>query len=65
MGDPLSHPVSFLWTLMAVAIAGVCIYFLDKKPLRDAGLTEREAHRTALAMAVVTAPWTFLLPAPM
>ena len=26
MGDPFSHPVSFLWTLMAVAIAGVCIY---------------------------------------
>ena len=62
MGDPFSHPVSFLWTLMAVAIAGVCIYYLDKKPLRSAGLTEREAHRAALAMAVATAPWTFFIP---
>ena len=65
MGDPFSHPVSFLWTLMAVAIAGVCIYYLDKKPLRDTGLTEREAHRAALALAVVTAPWTFFIPTPM
>lgn len=63
MGDPFSHPVAFLWTLAAVAIAGVCIYYLDKKPMRAAGLTDREAHRAALALAIVTAPWTFFLPA--
>ncbi len=65
MGDPFSHPVAFLWTLAAVAIAGVCIYYLDKKPMRAAGLTDREAHRAALALAIVTAPWTFLIPTPM
>ena len=65
MGDPFSHPVAFLWTLAAVAIAGVCIYYLDKKPMRAAGLTDREAHRAALALAIVTAPWAFLIPTPM
>ena len=65
MGDHFSHPVAFLWTLAAVAIAGVCIYYLDKKPMRAAGLTDREAHRAALALAIVTAPWAFLIPTPM
>ena len=65
MGDPFSHPVAFLWTLPAVAIAGVCIYYLDKKPMRAAGLTDREAHRAALALAIVTGPWAFLIPTPM
>lgn len=65
MGDPFSHPVAFFWTLAAVAIAGVCIYHLDKKPMRAAGLTDREAHRAALALAIVTAPWAFLIPTPM
>ena len=51
--------------LTAVAIAGVCIYRLDRKALRSAGLTGREAHRAALALAIITAPWTFLIPTPM
>ena len=65
MGDPFGHPVALLWTLTAVAIAGVCIYRLDRKALRSAGLTGREAHRAALALAIITAPWTFLIPTPM
>ena len=65
MGDPFSHPVAFFWTLAAVGIAGVCIYYLDKKPMRAAGLTDREAHRAALVLAIVTAPWAFLIPTPM
>ena len=64
MGDPFSHPVAFLWTLAAVAIAGVCIYYLDKKPMRAAGLTDREAHRAALPQAILTPPRAFLNPTP-
>ena len=63
MYDPLGHPVAFLWTLVGVAISGVCIYFFDRKILRETpALTDREAHVIALALAVVTAPWTFFIP---
>lgn len=62
--DPFAHPVAFLWMLAAVALSGVCIYFFDRKVLREApGLTPREAHVIALALAIVTAPWTFFIPA--
>lgn len=64
MYDPFEHPVAFLWTLAAVAISGVCIYFFDRKVLHETdGLTPREVHRIALSLAIVTAPWTFFIPA--
>ena len=31
MHNAFVHPAAFLWTLAGVAIAGVCIYFFDKK----------------------------------
>lgn len=63
MYNPFAHPIAFLWTLAAVAISGVCIYFFDRKILRETpALTDREAHVIALALAVVTAPWTFFIP---
>lgn len=64
MYDPFAHPAAFLWTLAAVAISGVCIYFFDRKVLHETdGLTSRETHRIALSLAIVTAPWTFFIPA--
>ena len=57
------HPLAFLWTLAGVALAGVCIYFFDKRAMKSCELlTGRERHITALAMAVVTAPWPFFIP---
>lgn len=56
-------PWAFLWTLLAVALAGVCIYFFDKRAMKRCGLlTQREKRIVALTMAVVTAPWLFFLP---
>lgn len=64
MYDPFAHPAAFLWTLAAVALSGVCIYFFDRKVLHETdGLTSREVHRIALSLAIVTAPWTFFIPA--
>lgn len=64
MYDPFAHPAAFLWTLAAVALSGVCIYFFDRKVLHETdGLTSRETHRIALSLAIVTAPWTFFIPA--
>ena len=58
------NPGAFLWTLAGVALAGVCIYFLDKLSMRSCDLlTEREKHIVALAMAVITAPYLFFIPA--
>lgn len=60
---PWTHPLTFCWTLAAIAIAGVCIYFFDKRAMRTCGLlSEREKHTMALAMAMVTAPWLFFFP---
>lgn len=61
--NPFAHPASFLWTLAGVALAGVCIYFFDKRAMRSCTLlTGREKHITALTMALVTAPWLFFIP---
>ena len=63
MHNPFGHPLAFLWTLAGVAIAGVCIYFFDKRAMKSCGLlTDREKHTVALAMAVVTAPYLFFIP---
>lgn len=52
-----------LIALPAVVLAGVLIYFLDKKfALRKTGLTNTQKHKIALALAVFTAPYTFMIP---
>lgn len=61
--NPFRHPLAFLWTLAGVALAGVCIYFFDKRAMRSCNLlTGREKHVAALTMAIATAPWLFLIP---
>lgn len=62
---PFLHPVSLLWTLAAVALAGGCIYCFDCRVFgRCPLLSPRQVRRLALVMAVVTAPWLFFLPLP-
>lgn len=63
MHNPFGHPTAFLWTLTGVLIAGVCIYFFDKRAMGGLDLlTDREKTAVALAMAAVTAPWLFFIP---
>ncbi len=60
---PWSHPLTFFWTLAGVGIAGVCIYFFDKRAMRRVdALDKRQKHVVALTMAIVTAPWLFFIP---
>lgn len=62
-GSPFRTPLALAWTLAGVAIAGVCIYFLDRRSLRRCPeLEDRQRHGAALALAVLTAPWLFLVP---
>lgn len=57
------NPWAFLWALAGVALAGACIYFFDKRAMKSCELlTGREKHITALAMAVITAPYLFFIP---
>lgn len=61
--NSFAHPAAFLWTLAGVALAGVCIYFFDKRAMAACPqLDGRQRHRIALTMAIVTAPWLFFIP---
>lgn len=60
--NPFAHPLSLALCLFAVALAAVCIYGFDRHLLRKAGLDLQQAHDCALRLAVVTAPYLFLLP---
>ena len=61
--NPFRHPMALLWTLGGVALAGVCIYFFDRRAMGSCELLDgRQQHVIALTMAVVTAPWLFLIP---
>lgn len=63
MHNPFGHPLAFLWTLGGVALAGVCIYFFDRRAMKSCGpLDGRQRHIVALAMAIATAPWLFFIP---
>ena len=60
---PWTHPLTFCWTLAGIAIAGVCIYLFDKRAMKRCSLlSDKEKHKVALTMAVVTAPWLFFVP---
>ena len=61
--NPFRTLPGFLYTLAGVAVAGVCIYCFDKRAMRSCALLDgRQRHLIALTMAIVTAPWTFLIP---
>ena len=63
MYNAFSHPAALLWTLAGVVLAGVCIYFFDRRAMASCALlTARERHQIALSMAVFTAPWLFFVP---
>lgn len=56
-------PFSFIAMLPFIALAGAIIYFLNKKwSFSKAAWTEAEKHKVSLYLAVLTAPYTFMLP---
>lgn len=63
MYNPFKSWLAFVITLIAVALSGVCIYFLDRWGMRSCTeLTDRERHLLCLTLAIVTAPWAFFIP---
>lgn len=63
MHNPFAAPGALLWTVLAVVLAAVCIYFFDRRALRSCPLlTPVQQHKLALSLAVFTAPWFFFWP---
>lgn len=61
--NPCAYFPSFLYTLLAIAVAGALIYFLDLGVLkRTKRFTIEQARVIALSMAVFTAPYLYLVP---
>lgn len=60
--NPFGNIGAFVLTCLGIALAGYCIYRLDAVILRRAGLDDGQAMRSARLLAIVTAPYLFLLP---
>ncbi|RYM02899.1 hypothetical protein EWH99_10310 [Sporolactobacillus sp. THM7-7] len=56
-----SSPLSILTFCVAILISAQLIYWLDLKVLKRR-LTVNQSRRIALVFAIVTAPYTFLIP---
>ena len=60
--NPFSHIGAFLVTALSVAAAGICIFLLDRKLLRKAGLNAEQAKKSAVRLALITAPYLYFFP---
>ena len=60
--NPFTNAGAFLIVAVAILLAAYCIYRFDRCILKRAGLPEGQSKTSALWLAVVTAPYLFLLP---
>ena len=60
--DPFNSIAAFLTVAISVAVAGLMIYVIDRKILTKAGLDAEQARRSALRLAVITAPYLYFFP---
>ena len=60
--NPFENAGSFLTVVCSILLAAYCIYRFDLHILKRAGLSEEQGRKSALWLAVVTAPYLFLLP---
>lgn len=64
MMKPLANIYSFMFTVACVMISVVLIYLLDYKiALKNTKLSNLQKKKTAILMAIFTAPYLFFLPA--
>ena len=60
--DPFDSVAAFLTIAASVAVAGLLIFHIDRKILTKAGLDVEQARRSALRLAVITAPYLYFVP---
>ena len=62
MFNPFSNVLSLIIVIAAIALSAVCIYKLDKSILIKAGLDIDQAKKSAIRLAIITAPYVYLIP---
>ena len=62
MMNPFRSVPALAVTAAGIALAALCIFFIDRTILRKAGLTPAQAKKSALMLAVITAPYLYLIP---
>ena len=62
MLNPFSNVLSLVIVIAAISLSAVCIYKLDKSILGKAGLDIDQAKKSAIRLAVITAPYVYLIP---
>lgn len=61
--NPFRHIGAASLIIVSIVLSGICIYKLDKRILRkNSALSEELIHKTALRLAVFTAPYFYILP---
>lgn len=60
--NPFNSIASFLTIVVSVAVAGLLIFFIDRKILTKAGLDAEQARKSALRLALITAPYLYFFP---
>ena len=60
--DPFGNVMGFVIVTVSIAIAGVAIYLLDRRILSRAGLSIEQAKKSALRLALITAPYLYYFP---
>ena len=62
MFNPFSNVLSLIIVIAAIALSAVCIYILDKSILIKKGLDIDQAKKSAIRLAIITAPYVYLIP---
>ena len=62
MFNPFSNVLSLVIVIAAIVLSAVCIYKLDKSILTKAGLDIDQAKKSAIRLAIITAPYVYLIP---
>ena len=62
MFNPFSNVLSLVIVIAAIVLSAVCIYKLDKSILTKAGLDIDQAKKSAIKLAIITAPYVYLIP---
>lgn len=57
-----NNPTTVVLHLLTIALVGALIYLANRRLGTRAGLPAAVAHKVALAMGIITAPWVFLVP---
>ena len=60
--NPFGNIVAFVITVIAIIVAGICIFFLDRWILNNSALDREYAQKAAFRLALITAPYLFLIP---